>query len=328
MNTELLDEARRALSAWYDKLPKHKSTRGPARGTIAAGLVVLEHLKESYELDLKAHRAAGGSQLKGAGAVALRRILAKFGETREFLKEGGRTNRGGPGDVEQLLRTVESLNLGTLPQAERTAVLEELQKFLVEKVQEYHARQRLKFAFSASQSVFQTIADLLSVARENGKEGAVAQYLVGAKLQLRFPELNISNESFSTADDQLGRRGDFLVGDTVIHVTVAPMLSLFAKCRQNIQDGLRVYVLVPERALVGARQIAEQELPGKLAVAAIESFVSQNIDELSAFSHDRLVPGMYRLLTLYNERVDSIEIDKSMLLEIPPNLLPKSPQQD
>jgi Domain of unknown function (DUF4928) len=323
MKNDSLKRARQVMEVWYEQLPKHKSTGGAARGTIAAGLVILEHLKETFDLDLKAHRAAGGSQLKGAGGAALGKILAKFGETRQFLKEGGRTNRGGPGDIDRMLKAVESLGLESYSSQDRVKVIEELQKFLVEKVQEYHSRQRLKFSFIASQSVFQTVADLLGVARMNGKEGPVAQYLVGAKLQLRFPELKIGNESYSTADDQLGRRGDFLIGDTVFHVTVAPMIGLFAKCRQNVADGMRVYLLVPERALMGARQIAEQELPGQLTVTSIESFVSQNIEELSTFSQDKLIPGMFRLFSLYNERVDGVEIDKSMLLEIPDNLIPK-----
>lgn len=317
------ERARQAFTLWYDTLPKHKSTGGAARGTIAAGLVVLEHLKENFILDLSAHRAAGQGQLRGAGAGALRRILAKFGETREFLKEGGRTNRGGPGDVATMLQAIHPLQLESLSKERRIEVLEELQSFLVDKVREYHSRQRLKLGFDPAKTTFQTVADILTVARENGKEGPVAQYLVGAKLQLRFPELTVENNSYSTADDQLGRRGDFLIADTVFHVTVAPMTALFAKCRQNLREGFRVYVLVPERATIGARQLAEQELPDKVAVLSIEAFVSQNVEELSSFALDRLVQGMYRLLSTYNSRVDAVEGDKSMLIEIPSNLLPR-----
>lgn len=314
-------KACRAFAQWYDTLPKHKSTGGAARGTIAAGLVVLEHLKQSFVLDLDAHRAGGRGQLRGAGAGALRRILAKFGETREFLKEGGRTNRGGPGDMATMLKAISSMKLESLNAKERVAIIEDLQGFLVEKVKEYHSRQRLKVSYDPAKTTFQTIADLLSLARSNGKEGPVAQYLVGAKLQLRFPELTVSNDSYSTADDQLGRSGDFLIADTVFHVTVAPMTALFLKCRQNIQGGLRVFLLVPERALVAARQLAEQELPGKISTISIEAFVSQNIEELSTFSQDRLAVGIYRLLRAYNERVDAVEGDKSMLMDLPANLL-------
>jgi hypothetical protein len=157
-------------------------------------------------------------------------------------------------------------------------------------------------------------------ARETGKEGPLAQHLVGAKLELRFPKIAIGNESYSTADDQLGRPGDFCIGDTAFHVTVAPMPALYEKCRKNVDDGFRVYLLVPDRTLSGARQNADLILPGKIAVESIESFVSQNIEELSDFSKQKLAAGFRQLIETYNKRVDVCEIDKSMLIELPKNL--------
>lgn len=148
----------------------------------------------------------------------------------------------------------------------------------------------------------------------------MAQYLVGAKLQLRFPDVAIENKSYSTADDQLGRPGDFLVGNTAFHVTVAPMPAVYEKCKRNIAEGYRVYLLVPDRALAGARQNAELTVPDRIAVESIESFIGQNIEELSTFTKDKLADGFLRLLETYNQRVDTIENDKSMLIEIPPNL--------
>jgi hypothetical protein len=150
--------------------------------------------------------------------------------------------------------------------------------------------------------------------------GAVAQYLIGAKLQLRFPELKVSNDSFSTADDQLGRKGDFLIGDTAFHVTVAPMQAVYDKCKSNLDAGYRVYLLVPEDKVVGARQNAEVVAAGKISVEAIESFVGQNIEELSTFAQKKLLVRLLKLLQTYNERVDAAEADKSMLIEIPGNL--------
>ena len=140
------------------------------------------------------------------------------------------------------------------------------------------------------------------------------------KLQLRFPDIQISNESYSTADDQLGRPGDFHLGDTAFHVTVAPMPAVYEKCKSNLHEGLRVYLLVPDRSLTGARQNSTLLLDGKVAVESIESFVSQNIEEISTFSKKRLPEGVRRLLEEYNRRVDEIEVDKSMLIEVPKNL--------
>lgn len=309
------------FAAWYDSLPVRKDTGGPARGTVGAALAVLDHLKDQYDLDLEAHRAPGGSQVRGASGAAVRRILAYFGETRPFLSEGGRTNRGALGAIGQMLQAMAQTSLENLPPSDRNATLTELQQFLVEKVGEYHSRQRLTILYDPAKSTRQFIEELLSVAREHGKEGPVAQYLVGAKLQLRFPDVGIRNGSFSTADVQTGEPGDFKIGDTVFHVTVAPMLPVFEKCSSNLDQGLRVYLLVPERSAVGARQNVEGIIPGRIGIESIESFVGQNLDELGSFSNSGLEQELLSLLQMYNQRVDAVEVDKSMLIEIPQNLL-------
>lgn len=315
------EKALQQFNAWYSSLRTHRPSQGPARGTIAAALVVLDRLKEKFDLKLDSHRAGGKSQIKGVGSAAVARILAEFGETRPFLKEGGRTNRGGPGDISKMLEALKTAGLQQTAPVERIRVITELQRSLVEKVREFHSRERLKVVHDPSRSTWQSIHDLLSLARENGKEGPVAQYLVGAKLQLRFPDTEVTNRSYSTADDQLGRPGDFLVGDTAFHVTVAPMSAVYERCKRNIEDGLRVYLLVPDRSLVGARQNAEAVTPGKITVESLESFVGHNVEELSTFSKKSLIDGFRRLLEMYNQRVDAVENDKSMLIEIPQTLL-------
>lgn len=308
------------FSSWYENLPAHKSSGGAAKGTIAAALVVLEHLKSECNLDLESHRAPGGSQIKGASGQAVKRILERFGELRPFAKEGGRTNRGAPGDIKPLLEVLKLSGFDKHGVEERNSVLDELQRVLVNKVIEFHNKERIKLVYEPTKSTWQVVQSLLAQARETGKEGPVAQHLVGAKLELRFPKIKIGNESYSTADDQLGRPGDFCISDTAFHVTVAPMPALYQKCQQNVNEGFRVYLLVPDRTLSGARQNADLILPGKLAVESIESFVSQNIEELSDFSKKKLASGFKLLIETYNRRVDLSELDKSMLIELPKNL--------
>ncbi len=308
------------FESWYNHLPVHKASGGPAKGTIAAAIVVLERLREDYRLKIEAHTAQGGAQISGASGQAVKKILARFGETRPFAKEGGRTNRGGPGDIKKMLQALKKANLEKLAAERRNEILNGMQRFLVGKVVEFHNRERIKMVYDPSKSTWQNIQGLLSAARETGKEGPVAQHLVGAKLQLRFPDIAVSNESYSTADDQLNRPGDFYIGDTAFHVTVAPMSTVYEKCKDNLENGYRVFLLVPERAVTGARQNAELMVPGRIAVESIESFVGQNIEELSHFTRDKLKNGFRRLLETYNDRVDAAETDKSMLVEIPRNL--------
>ena len=318
---KLSEQIRSEMIKWFCELKTYKQNHDlPARGTIAAAMIIIEKMKNDFILDIDYYRAPGKSQFSGVSGAAVSKILKRFGETRQYLKEGGRTNRGAAKELSELVETIKRVKLEDLTTEERNNILEEAQKFLTEKVGEYHKQKRLEIIFDPSITAWKTVQDILKVAKENGKEGPVAQYLIGAKLQLRFPHIEIGNESYSTADDQLGRSGDFLVGDTSFHVTVAPMPAVYEKCKKNIENGLKVYLLVPSRSLEGARQNAEMTLPGKIAVESIESFVSQNIEELAGFSKDNYKSGLRRLLDTYNIRVDSIEYDKSMMIKIPSNL--------
>jgi hypothetical protein len=311
----------KAFEAWFSSLQTYKTTSGlPARGSVAAALVVLEHLKELYILDLEAHLAKGGAQIRGLNPRSVQAILAEFGETRKFLGEGGRTNRGGPEVVGRLLDALRLLRLEKESGQVRNRILNEFQGLLVEKVREYHGRKRIEINYDASITTRAAVQEILEQAALVGKAGPVAQYLVGAKLQLRFPDVTVPNDSYSAPDVQTGRQGDFQVEDTAFHVTVSPTTAVYEKCVRNIKAGLRVYLLLPDSLVVGARQNASTVAPDRIAVEPIESFVANNIEELSKFSRKDLKSGFRLLLETYNKRVDAIELDKSLLIEIPSSL--------
>ena len=88
------------------------------------------------------------------------------------------------------------------PLKDRNAVLREFQKFLTDRVRDFHNRQKLQVIYDQSLSSWQFVNSMLKAASETGKEGQVAQYLVGAKLELRYPDIVIENYSSSTADQQ------------------------------------------------------------------------------------------------------------------------------
>lgn len=311
----------RAFKDWYDSLKVVKANNGPANGSIATALVVLARLKsEEYNLDFSAHVAEGGMQIKGASGGAVAAILKEFGEERPFAKEGGRTNRGGPAEIRSLLETLKLLKLENESQDKRNEVLHSMIVFLVDRVRDFHNRQKIKLTYNPIQSTWHIIHNLLAAATVEGKAGYVAQHLVGAKLQLRFPKIKVSNEGGSTADLQTQRPGDFLIGHTAFHVTVAPMPPVYEKCRHNIRQGFKPYLLVPDSKLMGARQIAEQTSEQQIAVESIESFVSQNINEISNFDKDKLPTSFKELVLIYNRRVDEVETDKSLMIELPSNL--------
>jgi len=308
------------FTEWYNSLKVVKANNGPANGSIATALVVLNRLQEDYDLNFDTHVAEGGMQIKGASGGAVAAILKSFGEERPFAKEGGRTNRGGPSEIRSLLNTLKKVKLEKYDEQKRNEVLQMMKSFLVDRVNDFHNRQKIKLTFNPAHSTWHFIHNLLREATAEGKAGYVAQHLIGAKLQLRFPDIVVSNEGGSTADAQTQRPGDFLIGHTAFHVTVAPMQPVFDKCQHNIRQGLKPFLLVPDNKLIGARQIADQISAQQIAVESIESFVSQNINEISTFNNDKLTASLKDLVALYNRRVNEVETDKSLMVELPSNL--------
>ena len=261
------------------------------------------------------------AQITGLSASALRKLLGKFGETRALSAIGGRSNRGARGDVALLLAALEPLRLESQPSEERIRILTAMQRHIVDSyVSRYFALKRVKATFDVNNATWHFVNTILENAAKSGKAGAVAEYLVVAKLAPCYPKKEIRNKRFSTSDVQGGFAGDFEIGSTAFHVTVAPTPELFEKCRGNLERGMRVYLLVPDVRVVGTQQNAELCAAGRISVKSIEQFVATNIDESCDFETGRLKTGLLRLLETYNTRVDEVELDKSLLIEIPPNL--------
>ena len=74
---------------------------------------------------------------------------------------------------------------------------------------------------------------------------------------------------------------------------------------------------MPDARLLGARQRTEQEVGDHVSVESIESFVSQNIEELGEFASLKVARQMKQLLDTYNQRVQEVETDLSLMISIP-----------
>jgi len=301
------------LQAWY-------GAEQPKTYVVCAGLAVLDIMRDACPLTPQNYKT-NGNQIRTSGPL-IAKILRRFGETRTYSREGGRTTRG---TVPAAERLVERMNnhpeLATMTPQVRGRLIDAMQAWLVEKVQEYFDQSRIVPDLNLSRPSWLIVADILAAAAARQKAGPVAQHLIGAKLAIRYPDASVENHNYTTADQQLGRAGDFRLGDTVFHVTVAPMEAVLEKCEINIRNGYRVQLLVPDIRLVGTRQLADGHgLLDKIAVQSIETFVGQNIEEIGRFEHAGLRLTFQNLLETYNERVAAVETDRSLLIEIPENL--------
>jgi len=322
--TDRSKQIKENFDSWYVSLRPMKRYAGrPAKGTVAAALVVLERLREKCELDIRAHLAEGGAQIAGLSLSSLRKILNRFGESRQFPSEGGRTNRGNNRPILLLLESLSEAGLEGIAKRERLRALDQLQRFLVESLDGYYNLERLRFDFDLSIQPRTLIGGILQLAQRRNEAGPVAQHLVGAKLAVRFPHLAVGNFPYSAADEQSGRPGDFSLGKTVFHITVAPTMGHIDRCSQNIKDGFSPLLLVVDSKLAAARALLETVgLQGKVAAESIESFIGQNLSELAEFAPAKLPDQLAQLLSEYNRRVSEVETDNALSIELPAALRP------
>lgn len=311
-----------AFQTWYSKLRGLKRYGGlPAKGVVAAALVVLERLRANCELTISAHLAAGGAQIAGLSLASLRRVLERFGENRNFPSEGGRTNRGNNRPISQLLAKLNEAGLGGLAADERNQCIDEMQRLLVASLDGYYRLERLRFDYDPRLSARQLVHRILESASKRSQSGPVAQHLVGAKLAIRFPRLDVANFPYSAADEQAGRAGDFEISNSAFHVTVSPTLGHAERCKRNVDDGLGCYLLVPDSKVEYARVLVDSKgCTDFVAVESIESFVGQNLGEISEFAWNRFPQAFGELLREYNRRVEEVETDCSLFIEVPGSL--------
>ena len=133
-----------------------------------------------------------------------------------------------------------------------------------------------------------------------------------------FPTIEIGKDNSNAADQQTDRSGDFQINDAAFHVTVSPMAKLTDRCRDNIRNGIRPIVVVPHDKVSFAYGLFESEgLGNRVQVIALESFIGINIEELSFYKRDLIRLNVARLLAHYNKRIEDIEPDKSLQIDIP-----------
>lgn len=324
---EIADLFLKDIEPWYSS---QRTAKGNLNTNVmTVGMVMIDHMAAAFPLAEAVYVSSQGSQVAELGGSKIREILARYGETRPFTSEGGRTSRGSL-PLAREFATLLNTNAGAshyqaANDSDQKTIRERIQLWIVTLLQDqYFNRQRIEAELDHRRPVKFAVRLLLAAARERGGNaaGAVAQHLVGAKLSLRFPDQVISNESYTTADQQTERPGDFLVGDTAIHVTMSPGDNLMSnRCKQNLRAGYRPLILVPEDREAAARQLAENAgIDDKVAVNSIEDFVGQNIEEIAGFKDTGIKTGLRKLLERYNERVDIVEPDPSLRIKIPENL--------
>lgn len=255
-----------------------------------------------------------GGQVAGLGRGAVQAILSGHGIDRVLAEEGGRTSRG---SIQKMRAYVDFLNALA---EEKLLDFPAIEKWWIDRVREFFRSKPFILKADSSKSIRSIVSDLIDAAFSRQREcpgimvaGAVMQHLVGAKIETALPALKIKHEGFSVADAPAGRKGDFLIGDTAIHVTTAPTEALIRKCCDNLAQNLRPLIITTQSGVGGAIALAKNaDVAERIDVLEIEQFVATNVYEWSAFQQAKRTFTVRQLVDVYNRIIDQCETDPSL----------------
>ncbi len=255
-----------------------------------------------------------GGQVAGLGRGAVQPILAEYGIDRVLAEEGGRTSRG---SIKNMRAYIDFLNDLDRDKLLDFAIIEE---WWIGRVRELFRSKPFSFKTDSSKSIRSVVSDLIDAAFARQREcpgtmiaGAVMQHLVGAKIETILPTAKIKHEGFSVADAPAGRKGDFLIGDTAIHVTTAPTEALIRKCRDNLSQNIRPLIITTQSGVGGAIALAKNaNVSERIDILEIEQFIATNIYEWSEFQQAKRALTVRQLVEAYNSIIDQCKTDPNL----------------
>ncbi len=149
----------------------------------------------------------------------------------------------------------------------------------------------------------------------NGKSAATVQkHLVGAKLQIRFPDLSVPNDPGHL---QTGRLSDFDMGSVSYLVTANPGIDVIEKCKANMNANRRPVLVVPAERVPKAKALADfKGITDRVAILALEDFVAQNVMGISADAGRDCYATLQEIIKEYNRRIEESETDMALKIEL------------
>lgn len=260
----------------------------------------------------------GTGQVHGLGRAAVQRILGEYGIRTVLAEEGGRTSRGSLGNMRSYVVFLNSLHI------KDHSTIDQIEAWWVARIREFFLSKPFRMRFDAAKSIQALIQDLLAQAKKRQQEqtgtmiqGAMLQHLIGAKLELALPEIMVDHNGFSVSDNSSNRSGDFVIDDSVIHITTAPGEAVIRKCQSNIESGIKPIILTLSEGVVIATGLARNAgLAGRIDILDAEQFLTANLHELSLFQSAARRTTLMRLIEVYNRIVEENETDLSLKIEL------------
>jgi len=278
----------------------------PAR--LQAALALLERLRDFPSLKLADHCVRGGASVQSHETFG-DKVHERL-NLQAINKNHGRRSSNLPDWGQALLDSIAALGFAKASPKERSGMISNAQEILAKPLRDIIEQEPLE-ARIRSRSVEAIIHELLLQAEEKAKSGDVAQYLVGAKLALRFgremPVYPANKSDRKSLFDKAPRLGDFEIENAVIEVAVGLPDTKHLKQIDEILEAAdaEVWLLTrADRVSIWKTEIKNfGEIEHKrIVVTSVEAFVGQNITELAEFSAKGKIARLQALFDLYNDK--------------------------
>ncbi|MCL4207921.1 MAG: DUF4928 family protein [Pirellulaceae bacterium] len=295
------------LEDFCQKHMKVKKRFSPAR--LQTALALLEKLRDKPSLVLDDHFASPGSsglashEAYGNRAhqrLNLEPINRNHGRRSSSLRDWG----------QHLLDALEAAGFETESVKVREALIDSAQAPFAAILRGILEQEPLEVRVRG-RSAEAVIHEVLKQADNKGKSGDVAQYLVGAKLALRFnrdvPIFPANKADRRSRSDRDARLGDFEIENAVIEVAVGlPDEKHIGQVAEALEDADLEVWLLTRADRVGTWKNELHSAEGiefrRVVVTSVEAFVGQNITELGVFSIKGKIAQLKALFDVYNTR--------------------------
>lgn len=295
------------LDGFLDKYMKQRQRL--VAGRLQAALALLERLRDCPSLQLAEHLVGKGRAGLVSHETYGKRSHVRF-ELEPINKNHGRRSSNIQDWGQVLLDAFDAEGFADFDDDERASLILRAQEPVADALRRLLEQEPLVIR-TRQKTAEAVIAEILKLADAKGKAGDVAQYLVGAKLMLRFdeavPVLPANKGDRRSKSDPEPRLGDFEIQNAVIEVALGlpdeKHLDQIALALDDPQTEVRLLTR-DDRVGTWRREIdSSDEIESRrVVVSSVSAFVGQNIGELSGFSSEKRSGQLKALFEIYNKR--------------------------
>ena len=283
---------------WLDKHMRQGKRNIPGR--LSTFMAILERLRVRPTLQIHDHLTASLAQLiEHNDHVAL--ALKRHGVTGAVEESGRRASNVGAW-IEPFFQWLSDAGFSEMSGSERDLYLDGLGSAAGARLRAISEDKPLLARFGTGTAVA-IIKDILDQAQGKKRAKDVAEYLVGAKLQLRLGRNVVEPKNVNTARG----RADFCVGTAAIEVTVNPPDSgHLDQLKAILNDtGLDVWLGVRSNLREKWENVVdaafESQHRNRVVVVDLELFLGQNVSEIGNFDSPSIKLTLEELFRIYND---------------------------